>query len=98
MSRYRSKVIYRGTSRELAEHADGYSGNGLSVHTRHVAHGGRVQVDTVEDLKADLRRARIRASRHPVRLVRQRAGEDAQRLEAQLKRLGVDTRGTYGRH
>jgi hypothetical protein len=86
-----------GTARELAEHADGYSANAESEYTRQAARGGAVhhQGMSVAELKKKLHRARVRASHHAEKLIRQRAGEDARELEAILRRIGVDTSGQY---
>jgi hypothetical protein len=79
------RIIKSGTPAEIAARADGYSGNGEGEHSRRAARGERVlMIDTVADLERALHRARVRASHHPERLVRQRAGEDARRLEQLL--------------
>jgi hypothetical protein len=38
MSKVRRVTVSRGTPAEVASHANGYSGNGLSIYTRAVAH------------------------------------------------------------
>lgn len=79
-----TRPIYQNGS----EAAPGYSGNGESQHTRRATRGEAVHVDTVSDLQRRLHRARVRASHHPVKLTRQRAGQDARELEATLRGLG----------
>jgi hypothetical protein len=38
MSKVRRVTVSRGTPAEVASHANGYSGNGLSIYTRAIAH------------------------------------------------------------
>lgn len=82
------RTIRKGTAADLAESGTGYTANGESEHSRHIARGGTPLIDTRVDLERRLHRARCRASTHPVRLVRQRAGEDARCLEQLLARGG----------
>jgi hypothetical protein len=74
----------------------GYAASGESAFSRRISSGGPAgKAISTTDLEADLHRARVRASHHPERLIRRRAGEDARRLEAILKRSGVDVSGRY---
>lgn len=88
MKRKGPRVIRKGTAGEIAEHAAGYAASGEGQYSRRVA-GPMVHNNiSVSDLERRLHRARVRASHHPVRQVRQRAGEDARQIEQQLKRVG----------
>jgi len=87
MRRRRPKVIVKGAAKELAEHASGYVASGEGEYSRRVA-GPMVRSNiSTSDLERLLHRARVRASHHPMKLIRQRAGEDARRIEQQLKRV-----------
>jgi hypothetical protein len=86
----RKRVIYESGS----DVAPGYRADGEGEYTRRAARGeverASVAVDTVADLQRRLHRARVRASHHAERKIRQRAGEDARELEFALRRLGCE--------
>lgn len=88
MKQKRPRLIVHGTAKQLAEHAAGYSASGEGEYSRRIAGPMVRSYTSVTDLERLLHRARVRASHHPVRQVRQRAGEDARRIEQQLKRGG----------
>lgn len=51
MSRRRPNVVRKGTPREIARHASGYAGDGVSQHSHRAARGDRVV--TVNDSPRD---------------------------------------------
>jgi hypothetical protein len=84
----RQIVVRRGTAREAAEHATGYTPNGLSQHTRVVAHGGK---EKRERGQWRSRPELIEKYKHEIAVLRRRIGmeNDRERLTKLVKDLQI---------
>lgn len=79
----RHAVIRKGTAAEVAEHAAGYSGNGVSIFSREAAQGDRPM--TVNDSPRDEPKARVYLLHH------QLVAKTDHNLNKLQRRLAVET-------
>jgi len=91
MAKHGPRVVRHGTAKDLADHAVGYVASGSSEHTRHAAHGGKVEAKPEPEHIEGTARIEGRSHGRGSRTREQNIRESRKRIAGIARRMKTET-------